>query len=280
MTEIKQKNRKAVDVAAGVDAAVGGTVAGAVAGGAVAEPQVNGSLPLYREPRPVHSVTHADAAVVVAPTDFGFAATAPMIQLTVDEFERAALDYPILFFGEDRQPYVVTGLEAERNLFVSEGRYQAGAYIPAYLRRYPFVFARDEGSDRLILCLDHASGRVANRGDEDSVVLFEKGEPTELTLQALRFCENYEAAQARTRVLIALLDELDLFEPKRVHYTAPNSTEPSLLVEYVTVNRARFEGLDSEQFLRLREAGALPAIHAQIASQAKWDALAAVARDT
>lgn len=264
MTESKQKNRKSA-----------GTAAPATSG-----PQVNGSLPLYRDPRPVNSATHADAAVIVAPTDFGFAAGAPMVQLTVDEFERAGLDYPILFFGEDRQPYAVTGLEAEHNLFVSEGRYQNGAYIPAYLRRYPFVFARDEGSDRLILCLDHASGRVSDKDAEDAVRLFEGAEPTELTLQALRFCESYEAAQARTGVLIALLDELDLFEIKRVHYTAPEAAEPSLLVEFRTIDRTRFEALSAEQFLRLRDAGALPAIHAQIASQAKWDALAAVTRAT
>ncbi|WP_395397064.1 SapC family protein [Novosphingobium sp. BL-8A] len=264
MTETKQKNRKAANTGA-ADTNV---------------PQVNGSLPLYRDPRPVHSATHADAAVLVAPTDFGFAAEAPMIQLTVDEFERAGLDYPILFFGDDRQPYVVTGLEAGRNLFVSEGQYQVGAYIPAYLRRYPFVFARDEGSERLILCLDHASGRVAGKDADGAVALFDAGDATELTQQALRFCENYEGAQARTRVLISLLEELDLFEIKRVHYTAPGSAEPSLLVEYRTVDRARFEALPTDQFLRLREAGALPAIHAQIASQAKWDALAAVARTT
>lgn len=264
MTESKQKNRKAADTAQKASPA----------------PQVNGSLPLYRDPRPVHGATHASSAVIVAPTDFGFAAGAPMVQLSVDEFERAALDYPILFFGDDRQPYVVTALEAERNLFVTEGGYRPGAYIPAYLRRYPFVFARDEGRDRLILCLDHASGRVADKGDEGAVALFEDGTPTELTLQALRFCENYEAAQARTRLLVELLDEYDLFEVKSVHYTAPGATAPSLLVEYRSVDRARFEALPADAFLRLRDAGALPAIHAQIASQAKWEALAAIAGQT
>lgn len=239
---------------------------------------INGSLPLYKDPRMVHTATHGDVGVMVGPTDFSFAASAPMVQLTVDEFERAALDYPILFFGDDRQPYVVTGLEGERNLFVTDGRYQAGAYIPAYLRRYPFVFAKDEGSDRLILCLDHASGRIASEGEDGAVALFESDKPTELTRQALLFCENYEAAQARTRLLVQLLDELDLFEAKRVDYTAPGASEPSLLVEFMTVDREKFEALAPESFLRLRDSGALPAIFAQIASQAKWDALAASIR--
>ena len=76
MAEIKEKTKKpAAEVAQG--------------------PQVNGSLPLYADPQAVHSVTHADVAVRVGATDFGFAAKAPLIQLTVEEFERAALDYPV-----------------------------------------------------------------------------------------------------------------------------------------------------------------------------------------
>ena len=241
-------------------------------------PQVNGSLPLYADPRAVHSVTHQDVAVRVGPTDFAFAAKAPIVQLTVDEFERAALDYPIVFVGTDRQPFVVTGLQGERSLFVVDGQYRADAYVPAYLRRYPFVFAKDEGSDALILCLDHASDRVAAVGDEGALPLFEGHEPTALTRQALEFCDNYEAASARTQILIGLLADLDLFEAKQVHYTAPTGGEPQLLLEFQTIDRQRFEALDAEAFLRLRDAGALPAIYAQIASQAKWDALVATLR--
>lgn len=247
-------------------------------GAAYAGPKVNGSLPLYADPRAVHSLTHQDVAVLVGPTDFAFAAKAPIVQLTVDEFERAALDYPIVFVGEDRQPFVVTGLEGERSLFVVDGKYRADAYVPAYLRRYPFVFAKDEGSDALILCLDHASDRVAAVGDEGAVALFEAHEPTALTRQALEFCDSYEAANARTRILVGLLTDLDLFESKQVHYTAPGGAEPTLLLEFLTINRQRLDALDSEAFLRLRDAGALPAIYGQIASQAKWDALVATLR--
>lgn len=239
---------------------------------------VNGTMPLYSDPRPVHSRTHGDVAVLVGPIDFAFADTAPLVQVTVDEFERAALDYPIVFFGADRQPYAITGLEPGHNLFVTDGTYRADAYVPAYLRRYPFVFARNEGGPSLILCLDHASSRVVPAGTEGAVKLFEGDEVTELTQQALRFCENYEGAQVRTRVLDALLTQYDLLEPKRVHYTPLGGGEPQLLLEFQTIARDKVEALDDEAFLALRKAGALPAIHAQIASQAKWDALAAALR--
>ncbi|EQB02205.1 SapC family protein [Sphingobium baderi] len=236
--------------------------------------KVRGSLPLYHDPRAVHSVTHRDVAVHVGPSDFSFARKAPMVQIAVDEFERAALDYPIVFFGEDHQPYVVTGLDAERNLFVAEGDYRPDAYVPAYLRRYPFVFARDDDSDALILCLDHGSNRVAKVGDEGAVALFDGDEPTVLTRQALEFCEHYEAAQARTRTLVRLLLELELFEAKQARYTPPGEATANLLLEYRTIDRARLDALAQDDFLRLRETGALPSIFAQIASQANWDILA------
>ncbi|WP_323810870.1 SapC family protein [Sphingobium baderi] len=243
-------------------------------GASVVGPKVRGSLPLYGEPRAVHSVTHRDVAVHVGRGDFSFARKAPMIQITVDEFERAAINYPIVFFGEDHQSYVVTGLDAERNLFVADDGYRPDAYVPAYLRRYPFVFARDDDSEALILCLDHGSERVGKVGDEGAVALFDGHEPTALTRQALEFCENYEAAQGRTRKLASLLREFDLLEVKQVHYTPPGEATPNLLLEYRTIDRSRLDALSPEDFLKLREAGALPAIFAQTASQANWDMLA------
>jgi len=235
--------------------------------------QVNGSLPLYAEPRAVHSLTHRDVAVRLGAGDFAFAAKAPMVQITVDEFERAALDYPIVFFGDDHQPFIVSGLGLDRNLFVTEGQYAAGAYIPAYLRRYPFVFARDEGSDALILCLDHASDRVAVAGTAGAEPLFDGQEPAALTKQALAFCESYEAADARTKAFVKLVEELGLFESKQAHYTAPGSSTPTLLLEYLIIDRARLDGLPDENFAKLREAKLVSAVYAQIASQANWEVL-------
>ena len=244
---------------------------------AVAEgPKVEGSLPLYEKPRAVHSVTHRDIGIRVGQNNYSFAEQAPMVQVTVDEFERAALDYPIVFFGDDRQPYAVTALELGRNLFVADGAYRDGAYIPAYLRRYPFVFARDEGSDALILCLDQNSNQVSATGDAQTEALFDGDAPTALTRQALAFCEGYEGASNRTKVFVALMDELGLLEGKQAHYTPAGSAEPMLLLEYLTIDRARLDALDAADFQKLRDAQCVAAAYAVVASQAQWDVLALI----
>ncbi|MES2988824.1 MAG: SapC family protein [Pseudomonadota bacterium] len=233
-------------------------------------PKVSGSLPLYAEPRAVNSITHKSVALRTGQGDYFFAAKMPLVQVTVDEFERAMLDYPIVFFGDDRQPFVVTSVELEKNQFVSDGEYRTGAYIPAYLRRYPFVFAKDEGSDALILCLDQASNRLAAAGEADTEALFDGDTPTALTQQALSFCESYEGASARTRAFIDLVDELGLLERQSAKYTPPASDTSTLLLEYLTIDRARLDALDAESFQKLRDAQFVGAAYAVAASQAQW----------
>jgi hypothetical protein len=236
--------------------------------------QVNGSMPLYTKPQAVHSVTHRDVLVHAGDGSFAFAERSPIVEIMVDEFERAALDFPIVFVGESLQPFAVMGLEADRNLFVSAGNVRPGVYVPAYLRRYPFALARDEGSDALILCLDHASERMVSAGTTGAMPLFEGEEPTALTRQAIQFCENYEAARARTALLIELLRDLDLLEARQANQTGADGGAPTLLLDYFAIDAAKLDALDAEAFQRLRSAGALPAIYAQIASQANWQVLA------
>lgn len=238
---------------------------------------VRGSMPLYAQPRPVNSLTHADLSVRVGGEDYSFAAKAPMIPLAVDEFERAALDYPIVLFGDDREPYAVTSLALDSNLFVTDGKYRNGAYIPAYLRRYPFVFARDEGSDALILCLDQGSDRVVSGDTAEAEALFDGDEPSALTRQALSFCESYEGASQRTRTFVRLLDELGLIEEKQAHHTPAGSDTPTLLLTYATIDRARLDALGAEDFQKLRDGQFAGAAHAVVASQAQWDVLPLIA---
>src|SRR3546814_20501679 len=73
---------------------------------------------------------------------FAFAKEGHAIPLTVGEFPLAAVTGPIIFVGEDKLPIAVMGLNGGANMFVGEnGLFEPGVYIPAYVRRYPFVFA-------------------------------------------------------------------------------------------------------------------------------------------
>lgn len=234
---------------------------------------LHGNLPLYREVWILDVARHGDCAFLPSDRPYGFASEAPLIAVTLDEFDRAALDYPIIFFGPEREAVIVTGLTAERNLFVAaDGRYAPGAYVPAYLRRHPFALARREGNGDRIVCIDETSERLVAIGTPGAVPLFEHGKPSGTVRDALGFCEAIDAAEGRTRAFVAMLDELGLLEPRKAYHNSPGGAR-TLVVEYDAVSRARLDALEPAAFARLREGGALSAIYAHLLSAANWDVL-------
>ncbi len=98
---------------------------------------LSGTLLPYDDAWPTLPKTHGNHTSCGGVESYAFAAKMPLVPITADEFAAAATHYPIVFFGPERSAYVVTGLTADRNLFVGEDRsYAPGAHIPANLRRY------------------------------------------------------------------------------------------------------------------------------------------------
>jgi hypothetical protein len=238
---------------------------------------VAGSLPLYADISLVAAERHAQAALL-PDGDFSFAAGSPTVPLTVDEFARAALDYPIVFVGPARRAFAVTSLSADANRFIDDaGSYRPGAYIPAYLRRHPFALVNDPANGQWVLGIDEFSTRLAPLDAPGALPLFQAGEPSAATREAVAFCEAYEAGNQRTERLVEVLDELDLFEARQAHHRPrlPDGSEgePVLLLDYVAVSRARLDALDDVAFARLRARDGLGAVYAHLMSEAAWDKL-------
>ena len=91
------------------------------------------------------------------------------IPLTVDEFALVQRHYPIVFsIGEKPIPIALMGLNENVNVFLEDdGRpIDPSLYIPAYIRRYPFLLARIRpDSDELSLCFDPTANAVGNFKD-------------------------------------------------------------------------------------------------------------------
>src|SRR6202167_3688090 len=111
-------------------------------------PPPNGAaetLPMfYKSPRPLDRARDGKLRVS-RPTHFRFAANTNAVPLLIDEFPMAAAYYPIVFAaGNSPVPAAVVGLKNDNNLFLDrEGRWLNGAYLPAYVRRYPFILLDD-----------------------------------------------------------------------------------------------------------------------------------------
>jgi len=163
------------------------------------------------------------------------------------------------------------------NLFINaDGSVEPDAYLPAYIRRYPFVLAGDQQGERLIVCIDRASSLLKDGGD---IPMFENGEATEYTKSCIQFCNDFEAERQRTDNYVALLRELDLFETKQALFTPRNEDgtngEPQLIAEYFAVSEEKLLALPADKFIALRDNGALSQIYAHLVSLLGWDKLIA-----
>jgi len=242
--------------------------------------EISGSVLFYSKPEPLNPQLHGKLGVKRMDGPFAFAAKGHAVPLTVGEFQLAAVSGPIIFVGEDKLPLAVMGLNSGENMFLRpDGIFEPGVYVPAYIRRYPFVFADDQAQKQMVLCIDRAADFVVEGGD---LPFFdEKGEPSDYTKSCIEFCNNFEMERQRTESFVTLLKTLDLFETKEAKFTPmnPDGTpgEAQKIAEYFGVSEEKLGALPPEKLVELRDNGALPQIYAHLLSLVGWDRLVALA---
>ena len=239
---------------------------------------VTGNVLLYERPEPLDARRHGNLGLSKTDKPFGFVAKQHFVPLHVGEFGPASINYPIIFAGENRAPLAVVGMTAGENLFVADdGGYRPGVYVPAFIRRYPFVGALDEAAQKMVVCIDRASDLWIEGGGD--VPLFENGQPTEFTKSCIDFCGQFDADRRQTDLFVQMLTDLDLFESRQTTFT-PRTTEgmagePQLVAEFVGVSEDKLKALPKEKFLELRDNGGLGQIYAHLISLFCWDRLVA-----
>ncbi|MBO9559548.1 MAG: SapC family protein [Caulobacter sp.] len=241
---------------------------------------ISGNVLFYASPEPLNREEHAKLALVHKDKPYGFALNGTAVPLAVTEFAPAALSYPVIFAGEDRVPLAVMGLNTGENLFIAaDGGFEPGAYIPAYIRRYPFVLANDEAQERMIVCIDRGSDLLSENGQ--TPLFDDKGEPTEYTQNCIKFCDDFEVERRRTDSFVQLLKDNDLFELKKAVFTPVNADgsagEPQTVAEYFGVSEEKLNALPADKIKELQTSGALAQIYAHLVSLIGWDRLIALA---
>ena len=239
-------------------------------------PQLNqaqaSNLPMfYKAPRPLDRVQDVDLRLS-RPSHFRFAATSNAIPLLADEFPMAAAYYPIVFAGSPTPiPAAVVGLRNDSNLFINAaGEWQGGAYLPAYVRRYPFILMDDAEQKQFVLCIDGESDML-NRGD-DGFQLFENGEASEFTKSAMEFCAALRQQGDTTDEFVRALQEYDLLMPNDARIDARDGTQLQLS-GFLVINPAKFDKLPDNVLLDWRRKGWLGLVYAQLLSSHRWQSL-------
>jgi hypothetical protein len=202
-------------------------------------------MPLfYTNPVALDKRNHAELSLANDLT-FSFAAKVNAVPITMIELPDAMQFYPIAFSAAaPATPLAILGLRDSENLFVNEkGEWLENTYIPAYIRRYPFIFARNDAGDRLTLCIDDAKG-VMKKGDTNRL-FDEKGDATQLTNNALEFCRSYQAAAEQTDLFSKALEESGILIDRHAEIRLQDGTNTTL---------AGFRQVDEKKYYELPKA--------------------------
>lgn len=196
---------------------------------------------------------------------FAFAADTHYVPIAAQEFYQAARDYPILFVGDEKTliPIALLGLEAGQNLHVDDqGRWTPSTYVPAFIRRYPFVLAASN-EERFSVCFDAAHD---GWNEEEGETLFDKdGKNTRFLDEVIEFLKGYTAEMERTRELVETLVELDLLVQKTLRLTRPDGSTYRI-DDFHAVDEERFGKLEDDQVLALHHKGYLGLVYAHLMS--------------
>jgi hypothetical protein len=228
----------------------------------------------YSRPVPIDPKRHAGKSLRENP-GYGFAARTNSVPLSGAEFNLTQRYYPIVFSGTDRPfPVAVLGLRADENLFVgADDAWIAHTYIPAYVRRYPFVFIEASGG-QLVLAIDEGSGYVVEDGKQG---LFDAAnKPSELVNTALQFCAAYQANHKATAEYVDALRSHDLLVDNQAQATIAG-TERLALAGFKVIDEARFNKLPAETLVAWRDKGWLGWCYAHLMSFGSWNGLANLA---
>jgi hypothetical protein len=225
----------------------------------------------YQNPRPLDAVRDATTKVR-AITDLGFARRANNVPINLVEFSAAARCYPIGFIGPHAQPAAMVGLR-EDNLFLNEeGHWKAGAYVPGFVRRYPFIFADTDMKTTLQLCIDDTPQTLS---DTDGRPLFENGQPSDLTNQALEFCRQFHAGAQATNAFVAAIKDAGLLIDRMVEIRLADGSTFTLS-GFQSIDPDRLRKLPADTLARWNEADWLAPIFLHLQSMTNWNDLMAL----
>jgi len=229
-------------------------------------PQSN-SLPIfYNNLEPLSSQTHAKfkaRMVDKAP----FLSKNHAVPLTVDEFAMAQRHFPIVFSaGNDPVPLALMGLNEGVNVFVDdEGKLTDPVYVPAYIRRYPFLLAKlRPDNDELSLCFDPTADAVGEF--EEGQALFEDGKPSEATQEILKFAEQFEQAGQRTGQFMKELADTGLLIDGEVAIQPNDSDKPFIYRGFKMVSEEKLREVRGDQLRKWSQSGLLALIYAHMFS--------------
>lgn len=227
-----------------------------------------GSMFLYTQPQLLTVEDHGHLGLNTSGQPYDFVRSIRVVPLAAAELSSAQKNYPVVFSDLEKPTLLaVVGVLEDRNLFVDDnGNWDIAAYVPSYLRSYPFAMASRE-DDQYAVVIDRAAPVISENPDQP----FFDGQALTAPIQAkVDFSAQFAAHQPVTQAFCDRLVELELLSGQQATFTPEGESEEQTIASYVAVDFDKLKKLDATTVEKLFQDGMLAAIYAHGFSQENW----------
>jgi hypothetical protein len=223
------------------------------------------TLLMYERLVPIDREQHRKLRIHQGPGRMGFARETNSMLLAATELPLAALDYPCVFVqsGEQHTLIAVVGLRDKENLMISDaGDWAEHSYVPAFVRRYPFVLAEQPGNNEMTLCVDEAFDGLD--GTKGEALFDDQGQNTPYLTQLQTFLLSFHQDMLATAQFARRMSELGLLVERSIDCQI--NGERMSLNGFKVIDEAKLRALPAETVQELFTSGALGWVHAHLLS--------------
>jgi hypothetical protein len=217
---------------------------------------VTKQLLVYSNVAPISSERHANW-FVEDKEDYEYTQGLNFVPILTAEFAQVSINYPIVFaMGDTETPMPVAILSIEKgiNCYLNDNNQWDSEYVPAFLRRYPFVFTRSQDEQEYYLSIDE-DYKGFNQEEKGHPLFNDEKEPGNITKEMLSFSTQYQIEHTKTLEFCSKLHELNLFDRKQVSSAGQDEKEEIKLSGFYTVDRTRISTLRESSILELVQDG-------------------------
>lgn len=212
---------------------------------------------IYKNPILLQKSQHASLKIS-RKQSYAFASAMNSVPVTGTEFFQASRNYPIFFVKAGEERLIPIAIVSFKQNAHDLGDTWQGVYVPAFLRRYPFVLSGDHN-----VLIDESAPHFSET--EGEALFGEDGEPSDFLIEIVKFLEFVDTSFQLTEAFTKAMVELDLLKP--FDSTVKFGDSSVRLNDLLCLDEAKLhQTLDEEQAYEWFQKGWLAWSHAHLHS--------------
>ena len=222
----------------------------------------------YNNILPLNTEEHKDLRLKID-NNFSIFSNTNALPIAGVEFIEASREHAIAFINYQEEgiiPVYILGLRDNENLLLDDENNWKYRYVPAFVRRYPYIMVEPDKDGKSVVCID-ADYEGINDPKGELIFTQKDGEtkPAPQLEAAMEMLHDFNAQLARTREFTKRLEEFDLLKEIAPQINLADGREFSIGGIY-TIDEEKLLKLEDEKALTLYRSGEMAWIYNHLAS--------------